>query len=103
MELIQNKDIENNTHRTREREIAFIAASVAAGCISCLDYHKQQGLAIGLTKDEILKIARYANIVRRKAEEHNLGALDTILTGQCLRSLHPSEDPEDSDPTKTCC
>ncbi|MFW9853945.1 MAG: carboxymuconolactone decarboxylase family protein [Candidatus Thorarchaeota archaeon] len=103
MELTQNKDIEDNSQRTREREIAFIAASVAAGCIPCLDYHQQQGLAIGLTNDEILKIARYANIVRRKADEHNLGALDTILTGQSLCPSQPSQDPDDSDPAKTCC
>jgi AhpD family alkylhydroperoxidase len=103
MERMTNKNTENNSQQTREREIAFIAASVAAGCIPCLDHHRQQGLTIGLTQDEILKIARYAHIVRRRAEEHNIGALDTILTGHQQHSSRSSMGSDDSNSSDKCC
>ena len=97
---MNNNDTQINTQRAREREIAFIAASVAAGCILCLEYHRQQALAVGLTQDEFLKIARYAHIVRRKADEHNISALDTVLTGD---QLHVSRSPECADSSDACC
>ncbi len=68
----------------REKEIAYIAASAAAGCVPCLRHHKQKGLLVGLTQDDIFRIARYAFVIRRKADEFNVGSLDTVLTGDDL-------------------
>jgi AhpD family alkylhydroperoxidase len=63
----------------RENEIASVAASVAAGCLGCLEYHKQQALDVGVSQDELLKIAHISMIIRNKAEKHNISDLDAII------------------------
>jgi AhpD family alkylhydroperoxidase len=62
----------------REKEIASVAASVAAGCLGCLEYHKQQALDVGVSQDELLKIANISIIIRNKADKKSISDLDSI-------------------------
>ncbi len=64
----------------RETIIAELAASVAAGCIKCLEYHKKGAMAMGLTENDLLDIATLAFKIRDKADEFNRADLDAILT-----------------------
>ncbi len=64
----------------RELLVAAIAASVAAGCIKCLEYHKKHALMAGLTESDLLEIATLAFKVRDKADEFNRAELDAVLT-----------------------
>ncbi len=64
----------------RDIEIAAVAASIAAGCNKCLEYHTKKALNAGLTKDDILDIATLAFKIRDKADEYNRLDLDAILT-----------------------
>ncbi len=70
----------------REMIIAAIAASVAGGCIKCLDYHKKSGLKAGLTESDLLEIATLAFKIRDKADEFNRAELDAVLTNSGLDS-----------------
>ncbi len=63
----------------RELLIAAVAASVAGGCIKCLEYHKKSALAAGLTESELLEIATLAFKIRDKADEFNRADLDSVL------------------------
>ncbi len=64
----------------REVMIAAVAASVAAGCIKCLEYHKKHAMALGLTDNEMLEIATLAFKIRDKADEFNRAELDAVIT-----------------------
>ncbi len=61
-------------------EIAAVAASVAAGCIKCLEFHRKGALASGLTESDLLEIATLAFKIRDKADEFNRADLDAVLT-----------------------
>ncbi len=87
----------------REKEIAFLAASVAAGCIPCLIHHKLEARASGITQDELLRIARYAFLVRRKADEFNVGKLDTVLTADEIQQIQSEGSSEDLEESSPCC
>ncbi len=60
--------------------IAAIAASVAGGCIKCLEFHKKHALTAGLTESDLLEIATLAFKIRDKADEFNRAELDAVLT-----------------------
>ncbi len=64
----------------REITIAAIAASVAGGCIKCLEFHKKHALTAGLTESDLLEIATLAFKIRDKADEFNRAELDAELT-----------------------
>ncbi|MFX0064625.1 MAG: carboxymuconolactone decarboxylase family protein [Candidatus Hermodarchaeota archaeon] len=87
----------------REKEIAFVAASFAAGCIPCLKYHKRQAQAAGLNQDELLKIARYAFNIRQKASLFNISYLDDVLNGDNLLQTERDETSKDSEDITSCC
>jgi AhpD family alkylhydroperoxidase len=83
----------------REREIAFVAASIASGCVSCLEYHRLEALSAGLSTSEIMDIAHYALKVRTQAEKTNLSSLDDLLTEES-----PNHDNvEKSEQESNCC
>jgi AhpD family alkylhydroperoxidase len=65
----------------RELIVASIAASVAAGCVKCLEYHKKSALAAGFSNSELLEIATLAFQIRDRADESNRVDLDAVLTG----------------------
>ncbi|HMF34707.1 MAG TPA: carboxymuconolactone decarboxylase family protein [Candidatus Lokiarchaeia archaeon] len=65
---------------SRDLIVAAIAASVASGCVRCLEFHKTRALAAGVTEDELLEIATLAFKIRDKADEFNRGELDALLT-----------------------
>jgi AhpD family alkylhydroperoxidase len=73
-----SKKVKNDLNK-REKEIASIAASVAAGCLGCLEYHKQKAIDIEISQEELLQVARIAMIIRNKADKHTINDLDTIL------------------------
>ncbi|MHA1978620.1 MAG: carboxymuconolactone decarboxylase family protein [Candidatus Hodarchaeales archaeon] len=83
----------------REKEIASVAASVAAGCLRCLEYHKQQALDVGVSQDELLKIAHIAMIIRNKADKYSMNDLDTILLENHNSAIRSTTEPTDS----LCC
>ncbi len=60
--------------------IAAIAASVAGGCIKCLEYHKKHALMAGLTESDLFEIATLAFKIRDKADEFNRAELDAVIT-----------------------
>ncbi|OLS15676.1 MAG: hypothetical protein RBG13Loki_0711 [Promethearchaeota archaeon CR_4] len=60
---------------------AAVAASVAGGCIKCLEYHKQHALKAGFTEEDILEIATLSFKIRDRADELNRAELDAELTG----------------------
>ncbi|MHA2296326.1 MAG: carboxymuconolactone decarboxylase family protein [Candidatus Hodarchaeales archaeon] len=90
----------------REIEIAAVAASVAAGCVKCLKYHKGEALAAGLTEDDILKITSNALMIRRKANDFNIGDLDEVLNDSNSAKKQTEESPEGLTTTSndsSCC
>jgi AhpD family alkylhydroperoxidase len=66
----------------REFEIASIAASIASGCLPCLEYHKTQSLELGIDLDEIFEICNIALNVRTNAYKHNRMKIDYVLNGK---------------------
>ncbi|MHA2225802.1 MAG: carboxymuconolactone decarboxylase family protein [Candidatus Hodarchaeales archaeon] len=87
----------------REKEITFLAASIAAGCIPCLNHHKLEARAAGITQDELLRIAKYAFLVRRKADKFNIGKLDTVLIDDEIQQIQSEESSEDLEESPPCC
>ncbi|MHC4710468.1 MAG: carboxymuconolactone decarboxylase family protein [Planctomycetota bacterium] len=67
------------TMTAREREIAAVGISVAAGCKPCTDHHVSEAAKAGATDDKISRAVADALNVRRKAadimEAHALARL----------------------------
>ncbi|MHA2296325.1 MAG: carboxymuconolactone decarboxylase family protein [Candidatus Hodarchaeales archaeon] len=77
----------------REKEIAAIAASVALGCVRCLEYHKMEGISEDIIDEDLLEIGQIAFKVRKNAHRFSRAEMDRIL------SLDGSEkDPVDNEP-----
>lgn len=81
-----------------------MAASVATGCVRCLEFHKKRALAAGITEDEILEIATLGFQIQAEAVQFNRGELDALLTdtyeqgaqesqccGETMKSPHTQE------------
>ncbi len=64
----------------RETEIAALSAAVAAGCIECMQYHKNEALSAGLTNDELQEIANLALSIRKNTYVSNRKQVKKILT-----------------------
>jgi AhpD family alkylhydroperoxidase len=47
-------------------EIAGIAASIAGGCRSCLDYHFKKGIETGCTFDQIKEAIELGKMIKQK-------------------------------------
>ena len=90
--------------RTMEEQnliAAAIAASVAGGCIKCLEYHKKHALKAGFTEEDILEIATLAFKIRDRADILNRADLDTILTGNAQGNMQ-GKTPS-STGNSSCC
>ena len=48
----------------RERELVAIGASIGGNCIPCLEYHYEQCIALGCTKEEMQEAFDVAKLVK---------------------------------------
>lgn len=54
----------------RVRELASVAASVAANCVPCIEYHYPAALAAGATKEEIQEAISIGRAIRSRPPSH---------------------------------
>jgi AhpD family alkylhydroperoxidase len=47
-------------------ELAGIAASIAGGCRSCLDYHFKKALEVGCTADQVKEAVELGKMVKQR-------------------------------------
>ncbi|MCL2337190.1 MAG: carboxymuconolactone decarboxylase family protein [Firmicutes bacterium] len=60
---------------SKTAELIAIGASVAANCLPCLQTHKQNALAAGLTEQEITEAINVGKVVRAGAA----GSMDQLI------------------------
>ncbi len=59
----------NHVLALRERYLVGLAASVAAGCLPCADYHVQKATRAGITTSELGRTVSLAAAIRHRATE----------------------------------
>jgi AhpD family alkylhydroperoxidase len=60
-------------------EIAAISASMAAVCQPCLQYHLDQAVKVGCTKDEINEAIQLGKLIRMSPEKEILRLAEKLL------------------------
>jgi len=63
----------------KTRELAAIAASVAAHCQPCLKYHYSKAVEMGIAKDDITQIIELASKISGKGDEFMIKFADGVL------------------------